>query len=92
MFIPVVLERNYIYECLNGCICNIAGEKKMDSKSCRSSTEKTTDHFLVAPRHELLQYVLKKIALLANTLCVHKLYKVKCLDKIHLKQTVTFFY
>lgn len=51
---------------------------KIDSrKSCWSGTEKTTDNFWIAPRHGLLQYVLEKIALLANILCVHKLYKVE---------------
>lgn len=65
----------------------------MDSrKSCWSGTEKTTDNFLIAPRHGLLQYVLEKIALLANTMCVHKLYKVECLNKIYLKQAVHIFY
>lgn len=41
--------------------------------------KKTTDNFLIAQRCGLLQYVLEQIALEANTLCVHKLYKVQCL-------------
>lgn len=62
------------------------------SKSCWSGTEKTTNNFLIAPRHRLLQYVLEKTALLANTLCVHKPYKVECLNKIYLEQAVHIFY
>lgn len=50
----------------------------MDSrKSCWSGIEKTAGNFWVAPRYGLLQYVLEKIALLANTLCVQKLQKVE---------------
>lgn len=98
MFIPVLLESNWMAECLNGCICNIAVLWKMlggeiDSrKSCWSGTERTTDNFRIAPRHRLLQYVLEKIALLANSLCVHKLYKVEWFKKIYLKQAVHTFY
>lgn len=62
----------------HGCPLENSVVKKMEFRMLRGN-KKTTDNFLIAQRCGILQYVLEKIALVANTLCVHKLYKVQCL-------------
>lgn len=68
------------------------GKKWTQERHVEMVLKRKLDNFLTAPRHELLKYAMENIALLTNTLCVHKLYKVECLNKIYLKWAVHFFY
>lgn len=71
---------------------NSMGKKWTQERHVEMVLKRKLDNFLTAPRHELLKYAMENIALLTNTLCVHKLYKVECLNKIYLKWAVHFFY
>lgn len=60
------------------------------SWECWRVNKKTTYNFLIAQRCGLLQYVLGKIVVVANTLCRHKLYKIQCL-RLTWNRQFTFF-
>lgn len=59
----------------NACPLEILWLKKKGVENVEEVIKKP-NNFCIAQRCGLLQYVLGKIALVANTLCVHKLHKV----------------